>query len=89
MRITIDIDGAADGPTTDPAPTHPPGSSALAAVDDVSAAEVARRTGATSAGAAPTGPESAERGAAAPGTAAGPDTAGIAASAGSAPVDRG
>lgn len=89
MRITIDINRADDGSTTDPAVTYPPGGGALAAVDDASAAEVARRTGATNAGAAPTGPGSTDMGAEPLGAALGVGTAGTTQSAGSAPTDRG
>ena len=62
MRITIDIDGAhAPQSETSPSSTSVPdhaGSAATgaAAVDEESAAEVARRTGATDAGPAPSGP---------------------------------
>lgn len=54
MRITVDIDGAGDATSViGPAATQ---AGVAAGVDEVSAAAVASRTGATNAGAAPSGP---------------------------------
>lgn len=92
MRITIDTDGAGDA-----TPGAAPGTTGQislertgpAAVDEASAADVARRTGATNAGAAPSGPGAAGA-STAPGLA---DFAlqwtGASDSAGPAPIDRG
>src|SRR6478609_7574216 len=99
MRIRIDIDGAGNVPTTDSSASYPPSTSpptsatgaAPAAVDEASAAEVARITGATNAGAAPTGPD-APYGGLEPSwaaTAAGTGWTGNAESAGSAPTHTG
>jgi hypothetical protein len=90
VRITIEIDQS--GTASAPAPAAPPSSTSpgsatgtlTAAYDDASAAELARRTGATNAGPAPTGP-----GAALLGESWDPQTTSAAESGGPAPDVRG
>jgi hypothetical protein len=94
VRVTINIEGA-DEPGTDleQPMNDQPGAEGLAVVDDASAADMARRTGAINAGPAPSGPSaSLERelaSAASDVHPSGSTSTSGAESAGSAPMDQG